>query len=459
MISPPFRGLLREPVGLYYLAGVLKAEGISTTIMDFNIQQPIIKDFHKYLRRRRPKVIGVTSYTFNFSATVKILEEVRRCLPGSITALGGVHASALPREVLRRTNALDYVVVGEGEYTFLELCRRVLNGEEVKDLQGISLKDGEKIVVNPPSHRLVDLNELPFPDRGMLPLEKYPVASVQTSRGCPYSCIFCNINQFYGRRIRFRDPKSVVNECSILVNKYNKNNIFFFGDAFTINPDWVEEFCDEIIRRGLRFTWGCETRVDNVSFPLLRKMSMAGCREVQYGIDYGDEEVLKLLGKDISVAEIDDAVRWAKEAGLFVGGFFIFNVPGENEETMERTFNLIQRVPVDAIEVNLLTPYPGTPIWHRPGDFGMRIINFDFDYYTTKRYVMENINFPRSRFIPAFRRLLKRLNLIPVPGYQPEIYDFLERPPRIEVWKRRRFLDLLRSPFKALQTDSFSTRL
>ncbi|MBS7637594.1 B12-binding domain-containing radical SAM protein [Candidatus Bathyarchaeota archaeon] len=437
-------------MGLYYLAGVLKAEGISTTIMDFNIQQPIIKDFHKYLRKNRPKVIGVTSYTFNFSAAVKILEEVRRCLPRSITVLGGVHASALPGEVLRRTDALDYVVIGEGECTFLELCRRVLNGEEVKDLQGISLRDGGKIMINPLSHRFVDLDELPLPDRRMLPLEKYPVTSVQTSRGCPYSCIFCNINQFYGRRIRLRDPKRVVDECSILVNKYNKDNIFFFGDAFTINSDWVEEFCDEIIRRGLRFIWGCETRVDNVSLSLLRKMSMAGCREIQYGIDYGDEGVLKLLGKDISVAEISDAVRWAKEAGLFVGGFFIFNVPGENEETMERTFNLIQKVPVDAIEVNLLTPYPGTPIWHRPGDFGMRIINFDFDYYTTKRYVMENLNFPRDRFIPAFRRLLRRLNLVPVPGYQPEIYDFLERPPRIEVWRRRGFLGPLRSLFKAL---------
>ncbi|MEM2126629.1 MAG: radical SAM protein [Candidatus Bathyarchaeia archaeon] len=449
LISPPFRGLLREPIGLYYLGGVLKSEGISSSFYDFNVQQPTLSDFRDYLRLNRPRIVGVTSYTFNFSVAVEVLKEVKRYLSKSITVMGGVHASALPEEVLRKSLSLDYVVIGEGEYTFLELCRRVLNGKEVKDLEGIAFKDGEKIFINPPSPFLIDLDELPIPDRGMLPLEKYPVASVQTSRGCPYGCIFCNINQFYGRRIRLRNPKNVVDECSVLVNKYNKDNIFFFGDAFTIRSDWVEEFCDEIIQRNLKFIWGCETRVDNVSSSLLKKMRMAGCREVQYGIDYGDEGVLKLLGKDISIAEIDDAVRWAKEAGLFVGGFFIFNVPGETEETMERTFNLIQRVPVDAIEVNLLTPYPGTPLWHRPEDFGMRIINFDFDYYTTKKYVMENLNFPRDRFIPAFKSLLKRLNLVPVPGYQPEIYDFLKRPPRMEVWRRRCLVEILRSPFRA----------
>lgn len=459
MISPPFRGLSREPLGLYYLAGVLKGEGISSSIVDFNVQSFTLTDFYKYLKMYMPKIVGVTSYTFNFSAAVKILDVVRRCLPRVITVLGGVHASALPEEVLRRTQALDYVVIGEGERTFLELCRKVLSGEEPRDLRGIAFRDGEKIITNPPSHLLVNLDELPVPDRSMLPLEKYPVASVQTSRGCPYSCIFCNINQFYGRRIRLRDPEGVAEECSILVNKYKKDNIFFFGDAFTIRSDWVEEFCDEIIRRKLRFIWGCETRVDNVSPSLLKKMRMAGCREVQYGIDYGDEECLKLLGKDISIAEIDDAVRWAKEAGLFVGSFFIFNVPRESEETMERTFNLIQRVPVDAVEVNLLTPYPGTPLWRRPEDFGMKIINFDFDYYTTKRYVMENLNFPRGRFIPAFRRLLRRLNLVPVPGYQPEIYDFLERPPKIELWRRRGLTDILRSPFSLLWRGSSSTPL
>jgi len=435
LISPPFKGLLREPVGLYYLAGVLNSNGISAGIMDFNVELPTRSGFREHLRRLRPRVVGVTSYTFNFSVAQKIIEETKRAEPGVVTVMGGVHASALPQEVLRDTPALDLVVVGEGEYTFLELCRRVLDGESVDHVEGLALRRDGGVTVNPPRAFIGDLDELPFPNRELLPFGRYPVASVQTSRGCPYNCIFCNINRFYGRRIRLRDPKRVVEECALLVKRYDREKFFFFGDAFTLKPSWVEEFCDEIIRRGLKIVWGCETRVDDVSPSLLRKMRRSGCTEVQYGVDYGDEDVLRNLGKDLSLSVVVDAADWAKRAGLFVGAFFIFNVPGEDEETMENTFNLIQRASIDAIEVNLLTPYPGTPIWDDPEGFGMRIIDRNFDYYTTKKYVMENLDFPRSRFVPAFRSLLKRLNFIPTRDYHPEIFDFLKRDIRLRAWR------------------------
>jgi anaerobic magnesium-protoporphyrin IX monomethyl ester cyclase len=383
-------------------------------------------------------VVGVTSYTFNFSVAKKIIEEIKRIEPKTVTVLGGVHASALPEEILEDTPALDVIVVGEGELTFLELCRKILDGETVEDIRGLALRKNGKVVVNPPRELIENLDDLPLPNREMLPFEKYPVASVQTSRGCPYNCIFCNINRFYGRRIRLRDPRKVAEECSLLIEKHKRDKIYFFGDAFTFKPDWVEELCDEILRRRLKFVWGCETRVDSVSLPLLRKMKRAGCSEVQYGIEYGDEKILKNLGKGFSLGEASDAVAWAKKAELFVGAFFIFNVPGEDEGTMENTFNLIQSVPVDAVEVNLLTPYPGTLLWDSPGSFGMRVIDHDFDYYTTKKYVMENLSFPRDKFIPAFKILLRRLNLVPTSEYYPEIYDFLERDIKLRAWKDER---------------------
>ena len=168
-------------------------------------------------------------------------------------------------------------------------------------------------------------------------------------------------------------------------------------------------------------------------------MKNAGCAEIQYGIDYGDEDVLHNLGKDTSIESIEDAVRWAKDAGLFVGAFFIFNVPGEDEETMERTFNLIQRVPVDAVEINLLTPYPGTPLWEHADRFGMKIIERDFDYFTTKKYVMENIDFPQAKFVPAFKTLLKRMNLVPTSNNEPEIFNFLKRDIKLKTWKEEGF--------------------
>ena len=435
LISPPFKGLLREPVGLYYLAGTLNPKGISTTLIDFNIELPTRSRFHEYFQHLKPKIVGVTSYTFNFSAAEKIVEEIKKIEPKTVTVMGGVHASALPEEILRSNSALDFIVVGEGEVTFLELCSKILNGETVEDVKGLVQRKDGKVVVNSPRELINNLDDLPSPNREMLPFEKYPVASVQTSRGCPYNCIFCNINRFYGKRIRLRDPKKVAEECSVLVEKYKRDKIFFFGDAFTFRTDWVEEFCNEILRRHLKFIWGCETRVDNVNLPMLKKMRKAGCCEIQYGIDYGDEKVLRNLGKDFSITTISDSVEWTKKAGLTVDAFFIFNVPGEDESAMENTFKLIQKVPVDAVEVNLLTPYPGTALWANPESFSMKIIDRSFDYYTTKKYVMENVNFPKSKFVPAFKTLLKRLNLIPTPGYYPEIYDFLKRDIKLQAWK------------------------
>ena len=440
LISPPFKGLLREPVGLYYLAGVLNLNGISTSIMDFNVEQPTRSSFRRYLKELKPKIVGITSFTFNFSVAQDIIREIKRAEPETIIVMGGIHASALPEDVLKATPALDFIVVGEGEYVFLELCEKILNNEELGDIENISFISEKRAIVYPSGEFIEDLDDLPFPDRTLLPFEKYPVSAVQTSRGCPYNCIFCNINRFYGKKIRQRDPRKVAEECDLLINKYGRENIFFFGDAFTFRPDWTEEFCDEILLKRLKFTWGCETRVDNVDPSLLKKIRKAGCTEIQYGIDYGDEDVLHNLGKDTSIESIEDAVRWAKEAGLFVGAFFIFNVPGEDEETMERTFKLIQRVPIDAVEVNLLTPYPGTVLWEHPDRFGMKIIEDNFDYFTTKKYVMENVNFPKASFVPAFKSLLKRLNLVPTSDYKPDIYNFLKRDIRPRTWRREGFI-------------------
>jgi len=438
LISPRYRGLLREPLGLYYLAGVLNSNGISAAIMDFNVEWPTRPDFRRRLQLLEPRIVGVTSYTFNFSVARKIIEEVKSVERRTVTVMGGVHASALPEAVLRDTPALDFVVVGEGEYTFLEFCRKVMSGDPVDDVRGIAHRMNGGVTVNPRRDLIRDLDELPLPNRELLPFKKYPVAVVQTSRGCPYNCIFCNINRFYGRKTRLRDPRKVIEECSLLIKGYERRKFFFFGDNFTFSSDWVEEFCDEILRRGLKFEWGCETRVDNVSPPLLKKMKRSGCIEIQYGVDYGDEDVLRNLGKDIALDCISDAVDWAKSAELFVGAFFIFNVPGENERTMENTYNLIQKVPVDAIETNLLTPYPGTPLWESPEKYAMRIIDYNFDYYTTKKYVMENLEFPKKKFVPAFKTLLKRLNIIPNPNYHPEIYDFLKRDIRTQTWREDR---------------------
>jgi radical SAM superfamily enzyme YgiQ (UPF0313 family) len=433
LISPPYRGLVREPLGLYYLSGTLLKNKISVEAIDFNINKFTVNDFHEYLRKVSPKVVGITSYTFNFSSALRIVEEVKRASSRTVLVLGGVHASFMWKGILDENPLIDFVVIGEGEQTFPELCQKIITGESVEKVHGIAYRNG-RVLSTQPRDFIKDLDSLPMPERDILPQGKYPVAVVQTSRGCPYTCIFCDICTFYKQRIRLRDPRKVVDECEQLVKRYKRDTIFFFGDSFTFDTSWIDEFCEGIIRRNLKFQWACETRIDNVSPRMLRKMRDAGCVQVQYGIEYGDERVLGTLGKRISPTNAVDAVKWAKDEGLFVESFFIFNCPGEDEDTMNRTYELIQKAPIDALEINLLTPYPGTALWENPEKYDMKVTNYDFDNYTTKKYVMENRSFPKRKFVPAFKKILKRLNLVPVPGYIPEIFNFLENEEKIQVF-------------------------
>ena len=434
LLAPPYKGMLREPIGLFYLASILMKNNISVNILDLNLNKMGKNEFNEYIRKTDPKIIGITSYTFNFYITSDISKEIKKNHPKIITILGGVHASAIPEDILSKESSIDYIVIGEGELTFLDLCQKILLSQSCESVEGVAYL-GDKIKINSPRAPIKDLDSLGIPDRELINYFKYPVVSVQTSRGCPYNCIFCNICNYFDNTIRFRDPHIVVDECETLVKKYQYKNLYFFGDSFTFNKEWVETFCDEIIRRGIKFHWSCETRVDNVDKKFLERMKEAGCHMVQYGIDYGDDEVLKILGKNFSIQTIEEAIEMTKKCKLRAEAFFIFNCPGENQETMDNTYNLIQRLPLDAIEINLLTPYPGTEIWRNPEKFNLRIINKDFSNYTTKKYLLENELFPMNEFIPAFRDLLKRLNLVTF-GRTPEIFNFLEVEKKIKMWEK-----------------------
>ncbi len=192
LLAPPYKGMIREPIGLYYLAKILRKNNISVNILDLNVDRMSEKELNDYIKLTQPKIIGVTSYTFNLYLTLDLLKWIKKRFPSITTVLGGVHASALPEETLLDESSIDYIVIGEGELAFLELCQKILGGESCEDVQGLAFRD-DKIRINPPRKPLKELDQLQIPDRDPVNYTNYPVALVQTSRGCPYSCIFCNI--------------------------------------------------------------------------------------------------------------------------------------------------------------------------------------------------------------------------------------------------------------------------
>ncbi|MFP4346223.1 MAG: B12-binding domain-containing radical SAM protein [Anaerolineales bacterium] len=248
-------------------------------------------------------------------------------------------------------------------------------------IKGLVWREGSEIVVNPPRPFIADLDDLPLPRHDLLPLERYraplvggPYAFVVSSRGCPGGCRFCIKHVSYGRSVRYRSPEHVLAEVEQLVG-LGVRKIHMYTDLFTVNREHVMGICEGIMERELPVKWTCNSRVDFVDAELLQTMKRAGCWMISWGIESGDERMLKRMRKGITPEKVERALRWSKEAGIMNWGYFIIGLPGETEESIRRTIDFSKRLPLDLVLFHIAAPHPGTPFffevvengWFRPG--------------------------------------------------------------------------------------------
>lgn len=369
---------LIPPLGLAYLAAVLERDGTDVKIVDGSrglSLSEVIDELKGYV----PDVVGISCTTPTFSDAITLGEALRQALPKAVTLLGGAHVTAIPQEALLE-EVFDIGVTGEGEMTLLELIHSLedkgsLDKVDLERINGLAFRRDGKVVVTPPRERIKDLDSLPHPARHLLPaLSDYrptpasyrelPLAVMMTSRGCPFHCTFCDRGVF-GNFTRGHSPERVLDEIEELIHRYGAREIRFFDDTFTFRRERVEQVCNMIIERRLRFPWTCLTRVTAVNKDLLRLMKEAGCWQVLYGLESGDPRMLKLLNKDTTVEQNEQAVRWALEVGLGVRGDFIIGTPGETMESLENTLAFTKRVGLDYAHFNKFVPYPGTELFRR----------------------------------------------------------------------------------------------
>ncbi|RLC58259.1 MAG: radical SAM protein, partial [Chloroflexota bacterium] len=197
---------------------------------------------------------------------------------------------------------------------------------------------------------------------------------IVTSRGCPGGCRFCIKHVSYGNSARFRSPESIVAEMEFLAER-GVRSIHMYADIFTISREQVVGLCELILERGLRLPWTCNSRVDFVDQEMLRLMGRAGCTWISWGIESGNEEILRRVRKGITLEQVERALHWAKEAGIHNWGYFIIGLPGETEETIRETIRFSRKLPLDLVLFHIAAPYPGSPFffevvengWFRPG--------------------------------------------------------------------------------------------
>lgn len=386
---PPF-----IPLGIGYLAAVLEQSGYDVNVIDCQALKLTLSEVENELRKRQPDVVGLTSTTLTYKSALNIIKVAKKALPNCLTVLGGSHVTFWDDNALQECPQLDVVVRKEGENTLLELVQRLEEGKSFHDVVGTTCRKDGKIVKNPDRPYIENLDELPYPAVHLFPIEQFNkygniIFPVMTSRGCVFWCDFCTAVRMFGKKYRMRSPKKVVDELEYLHRKYGEEQYTFYDDAFTVNQARTEEICNEILRRGLKIKWDCETRVDMVSKNLLLKMREAGCIAIWFGVEAGSQKIRDAMGKGISTQQTLNAFKWAQEAGLIAVASIILGFPGETKETAWESVKLLERINPDEIGIYIATPYPGTPMYDYVTKMGWLKIH-DFNKYDTATPTFES---------------------------------------------------------------------
>ena len=384
------------PLSLSYLAGVLIQEGIEVRILDFLVTQYNPRKLRRELEEYRPQLVGTTCVTLNYPIARRMLKVCKDFDPHISTVIGGPHVTFALEETLLPSPWIDAIVIGEGERTLVELARVVEEGKDIHSVAGIAFADGGTVEKTSPGTRVENLDQLPLPARQLLPMARYRAlgtpCTVITSRGCPYSCIFCSGRRMFGPKVRFRSPGLVVDEIEQLQRDFGFAKINIVDDTFTLNHDHTRAVCEEMLRRNLNIKWSVFARVDRISEELAQLMNRAGCEWMLFGVESADEDILKTIRKGTTPEDIRRGVKIASEAGINVFNSFILGLPGETRDTALKSLafgdELYQKYGAK-YGFHMLAPLPGTEIYERAKDYGIRILSRNWLRYNANEPITE----------------------------------------------------------------------
>jgi len=321
--------------------------------------------------------------------------------------MGGPHVTFMDVETLEKNPFVDYIVRGEGEITMHELIKSLEKRIEPKDVLGLTYRVNGVIKRNPPRPPIKDLDSLPMPAYHLLPMERYVseglrYATVISSRGCPFECVFCSSSRICGKRWRARSTEKVVEEVQLLTDKYRVQSIEFVDDNFTLNRKRVKGICEEFVKRGIDLFWVCGSRVDSVNSELVSNLSKANCLLIYLGVESGSQRILDYMMKGITLSQSERAVRLAKRYGLEVAASFILGMPDETVSEIEDTIKFAIKLDPEFAQFTIATPYPGTELY----DYALEnnlLITRDWSKYDTLTPVMRTV-IGVKRLVKLFRK-------------------------------------------------------
>jgi len=367
------------PLGIFALAAWLRRHGHTVAAVDGEAAGLTADRIAEIVQTRRPGLVGISSTTVAFHRAVEVAAAIKRDPGSPPVVLGGPHVTANPDSLLAGL-AFDWGIVGEGEISLLALVEALAAGADTTTLPGLARRSGDRVVVNPRAPLIENLDELPLPAYDLIgdikaytpPPSNYrslPVMNVVTSRGCPNRCTFCD-RAVFGNRFRPMGAARIAEEIGYLRETFGVKEIAFVDDTFTVDKRRVYDLFALLRERGLRVDWTCMSHVNTVDDELLAFMSAQGCWHISFGIESGNEQILRLIRKNITRERVAHVIGRCAALGIRTKGFFMIGHPGETAATIEETIAFGLQLPLDDIVVTLNTPIPGSGQYASANEFG-----------------------------------------------------------------------------------------
>ena len=421
------------PIGMYYLGAVLKENNYDVEILNWCKINETPEKIGEILLEKKPDVIGFSILQANRWGGIEIAKIAKQVDPEVKIVFGGVSATFLWKHFLTHFPEIDYVVMGEGEYTFLHLIRCIEKKEDahIGNIKGIAFKKDGKVVRTKPAEYIQDLDQLP------VPAKYFEYQHLSLTRGCPGKCTFCGSPNFWGRKVRFHSVNYFVEELELLYKK-GINFFYFSDDTFSINKKRVIEICKKILKKNLKITWNAISRVNYMSEEVLSWMRKAGCIQISYGIESGSEKIRAYLNKKITTDEIEKAFAITLKYGILPRAYFIYGSPGESRKTIQKSIDLIKKIKPLVIYSSVLSLFPGTALYSEykkifnvSEDIWLNRIEdikyFETDTKLSREAVISFGKILRTTYYELLPAIVEAIELIDEKEFYPMHADFFSR--------------------------------
>ncbi len=360
---------LDYPLGLCYIATVLEKYNHKVKIFDLAHDKRYsgIKSAESIILAEKPDIVGISCLTYNRKNAFRIATITKSIDKNIKVLMGGPHATFFPKQILDNI-PVDFILTGESELTLDDLLKAFENKGDLKTIPGLAFRDENgNVHINNPREWSADINSLPMPAHHHFAdqIREKKWAHVIGNRGCPFGCNFCSTTYFWGLRTRKRSPKNVIDEVEHLVKEYGVETIYFEDDTFSIDMEWAREVSEEIINRGLKIKWQAISRFNCITKDLLAVMKRSGCERITFGLESGAARILNNLHKGLSKDVVISGFEMLKDSGIKIGLFMMIGNPGECNETVKETCELLDQVGYYDVEsVSVLQLFPNTPFYH-----------------------------------------------------------------------------------------------